>query len=76
MEVTPLGTVHVFVPEVKVTMQLFPLLVDVAPVVVSTSATQGALPTVAAFALGAVTTEIAESVETAKTKGKNEETKR
>ena len=31
---------------------------------------------VAAFALGAVTTEIAERLETAKTKGNNEETKR
>jgi hypothetical protein len=50
--------------------------VTVTPVAVSTSATQGALPTVTAFAEGAVITEIAESVETAKTKGIKEATKR
>ena len=48
----------------------------VAPVAVFTSDTQGALPIDTAFAEGAVTIEIAESVETAKTKGVNEATKR
>jgi hypothetical protein len=46
------------------------------PVAVFTSVTQGALPIVTAFAEGAVIIEIAESAETAKTKGINEATKR
>jgi hypothetical protein len=46
------------------------------PVAVFTSVTQGALPVVTAFAEGAVITEIAASVETAKTKGIKEATKR
>jgi hypothetical protein len=73
MEVTPFGIVQVPVPVVKVIMQSFPLATAVA-VTPETVGVQSAFAN--AFAVGAETIEIAESVETAKTKGKNEETKR
>jgi hypothetical protein len=71
--VIPEGTVHDPVPAVNVITQSFPTATAEA-VTPDTVGAQSALDN--AFAEGAVTTEIAESVETAKTKGINEATKR
>jgi hypothetical protein len=71
--VIPAGTVQLPLPAVNVITQSFPLAIALA-VNPETVGVQSAF--VRALAGAAVNTEIADSVETAKTKGKNEETKR
>jgi hypothetical protein len=66
MEVTPLGTVQVPEPEVKVIMQLLSLATPLAEIPETVGEQLASVRN--AFALGAVRTEIVESVETIKTK--------
>jgi hypothetical protein len=71
--VIPAGTVQLPLPAVNVITQSFPLAIALA-VNPETVGVQSAF--VRALAGAAVNTEIAERLETAKTKGKNEETRR